>query len=116
MDPNDLRGCYLLAALLGNDASVTYVRGVAHCEATEVVVKSDDGRTYMVPYEVASTAMRVDAAVRAAAPATFAPMLLGVEYMVLVPPADGDYAIARTPGWKGHLATGGGPPNDESER
>lgn len=114
MDPNELQGCCVLAAVLGSDASVEYVRGVAQCEATEVLVHGEDGSTYKVPNGLASSALRVDDAVRAAAPETYAPMLVGVAYMVLVPTVDGDWAIARTPGWKAHLPKGWKPPNDKS--
>lgn len=104
MDLCELDGSLVLAVVFGTDSSVRYARGMARCEANEVVIVCEDGNCYKVPSGLARSAMPVDDAVLASAPQAAAQLLSGVAYVVAVPPSDGDFAIARTPGWKGRPA------------
>jgi len=103
LSPNNLEGRLVVAAIFGADASVHYVRGVVQCKETEALIKGDDGAIYTIPIDVATSAGRVDASVRAAAPKPLAALLLDASYVIRVPPTDGNWALARTPGWKARL-------------
>lgn len=108
MNSAELDGCVVLAAVFGVDASLSHVRGVARCEEAEVVIEAEDGGIYRVDRSWAeSRSMPVDEQVRAAAPAALAALLVGVRYLIAVPPRDADFAIARTPGWKARFERDG---------
>lgn len=115
MNPIDLQGCSVLAVVFGTDTSMRHVRGVAQCGSAEVVISGEDGRMYKVPHEIACSAMRVDDAIRAAAPEAVGQLMQGVDYVVPVPPSDGNFAIARTPGWHARLPKDWKPPADRVE-
>lgn len=105
MDPRELEGCLVLAVVYGSDLSVSYVRGLAKCDANDVLIAGENGKDYKVQNDFASSSMPVDDAVRAAAPESVVPLLRNVTYVVPVPPPNEDFALATTPpGWRGRLA------------
>lgn len=103
MNPADLDGCVILAAVFGADQTLSHVRGVARYVEGEVVIEAEDGNSYRLNRGWVERSLRVDEQVRAEAPAHLAALLVGVRYVVAVPPRDADFAIARTPGWKSRL-------------
>ncbi|SRR5579872_3044090 len=104
MNSLDLDECVVLAAIFTSEPSVSYARGVARRQGTDVVIECENGSTYRVEAGWAgATAMRVDEQVRAAAPAHLSGLLVGVRYLVAVPPPGEDFAMARTPGWRAQL-------------
>lgn len=102
MDSRELDGCLVLASVYGTDASVTYVRGVARCQREYVLIEGEDGTVHRVRNHWANWSLRVDEQVLAGLPRAPIDLLAGVAYIVPVPPDDGDFAMARTPGRKGH--------------
>ena len=104
MNAVDLDGCVVLAAIFGANATLSHVRGVARYVEREVVIEAEDGTMYHVDCGWAERhSLPVDEHVRAEAPAHLSKLLVGVRYVVAVPPPNGDFAIARTPGWKARL-------------
>lgn len=103
MNPADLDGAVVLAAVFGTNATLSHVRGVAHCVERELVIEAEDGNTYRVDRHWAEQCLTVDEQVRSGAPAHLATLLDGVRYVVAVPPRDADFAMARTPGWTARL-------------
>lgn len=103
MNPADLDGSVVLAAVFGAGATLSHVRGIARYVGGEVVIDAEDGNTYRVERGWAEHCLPVDEQVRAEAPAHLASLLVGVRYLVAVSPRDADFAIARTPGWKARL-------------
>lgn len=105
MNPADLEGCVVLAAVFGADATLSHVRGLARCLDGDVVIEAEDGNTYRVDRGWAEHSVPVDEQVHDEAPAHLTALLAGVRYLVVVPPRDADFAIARTPGWKARLTS-----------
>lgn len=104
MNPADLDGSVVLAAVFGADATLSHVRGTARAVEGGVMIEAEDGSSYRVDSSWAEWSLLVDEKVRTEASPDLAALLVGVRYVVVVPPRDSDFAIALTPGWKAHLS------------